>query len=171
MPVFGSVVLALDESVPTPVDILDEHGEPSGAKFILNTLPRAKSEQLLRPVVQRTRRLDNQSSDEAMNKAETEVKKFKLESALLAIHDTVEVKVNMVGATAVEKYAKYFPGLKSGDCVALDGKWSEEFGRLFLADRPDIMELAIDAYRRMNTVKAEEKAAIDQGKGTASLDG
>jgi len=163
--VLGRTVLKLEDSPAREIALHNADGEPiKGVSVWLRLLPKALSEQLIRPAMRKARGKDEDVAEEAISR-------WMREHTAKALVDTRGFEWGFDDQGAVDIYVAFFPGLKAGEVVSLDGKWTEDLKARFLIDNPAVVALLIDAYKRLATVGAEEKREEDEGKGPASRDG
>lgn len=165
MAVLGRTVTRLEDSPAREIALHNSDGEPiKGASVLLRLLPRALSEQLIRPAMRKARGKDEDQAEEAISR-------WMREHTAKALVDTVGFEWGFDDAGAVAIYQEFFPGLKVGEVVCFDGHWTDGLKARFLADHPAIVALLIDAYKRLAAVGAEEKREEYEGKGGTSQAG
>lgn len=165
MAVLGRTVLKLEDSPAREIALHNADGEPiRGVSVLLRLLPRALSEQLIRPAMRKARGKDEDAAEEAISR-------WMRETAAKALVDSRGFEWGFDDPGSVAVYAPFFPGLKVGEVVEFDGKWTEELKARFFADHPAVVALLIDAYKRLAQVGAHEKAEEYEGKGGPSPDG
>jgi hypothetical protein len=156
VPVLGRTVTRLEDSPAREIALHNSDGEPiKGVSVSLRLLPRALSEQLIRPAMRKARGKDEDQAEEAISR-------WMREHTAKALVDTKEFGWGFDDAGAVEVYSPFFPGLKPGDVVTFDGKWTEDLKARFFLDNPAVVALFIDAYKRLAAIGAEEKREEDE---------
>lgn len=162
MAVLGRTVTRLEDSPPREVALHNADGEPiKGVSVSLRLLPRALSEQLIRPAMRKARGKDVEATEEAISQ-------WMREMTAKALVDTTGFEWGFDDEGAVKAYEGLLPGLRVGDVVSLDGKWSEGLKAKFFADHPAVVALLVDAYKRLAQIGAEERREEDEGKGGTS---
>lgn len=165
MAVLGRTVTRLEDSPAREIALHNSDGEHiKGVSVLLRLLPRALSEQLLRPAMRKARGKDEDQAEEAISR-------WMREHTAKALVDSKGFEWGFDDAGAVEVYGAFFPGLKVGEVVCFDGKWTEDLKARFFVDNPAVVALLIDAYKRLAQIGAEEKREEDEGKGSRSLGG
>lgn len=159
MAVLGRTVTRLEDSPPREIPLHNSDGEPiKGASVLLRLLPRALSEQLIRPAMRKARGKDEDQAEEAISR-------WMREHTAKALVDSVGFEWGFDDEGAVAAYSPFFPGLKVGEVVCFDGHWSEALKEKFFADHPAVVALLIDAYKRLAAIGAEEKREEYEKKG------
>jgi len=160
--VLGRTVTRLEDSPPREVALHNADGEPiKGVSVSLRLLPRALSEQLIRPAMRKARGKDEDQAEEAISR-------WMREHTAKALVDTKGFEWGFDDEGAVAAYESFLPGLKVGQVVSLDAQWSEGLKAKFFADHPAVVALLVDAYKRLAQIGAEERREEDEGKDRTS---
>lgn len=150
-------VFRLEDSPPREIALHDSDGDPLGCVAVLRLLPRALSERLIRPAMQKSRGKDIDQAEEAISR-------WMREHTAKALADTKGLMAIFEDPDSVDAYSSFFPGLKAGEAVSLNGKWSEEFKARFFQDHPEVVLMLVDAYKRLAKVGTEERLEDDEKK-------
>lgn len=162
MAVLGRTVTRLEDSPAREIALHNADGEPiKGVSVWLRLLPKALSEQLIRPAMRKARGKDEDQAEEAISR-------WMREHTARALLDTKGFEWGFDDQGAVDLYVPFFPALKAGDVVSFDGKWTEDLKARFFLDNPAVVALLVDAYKRLAQIGAEERREEDEGKGGTS---
>lgn len=161
------VVHSVEESKPQRVPLLDHAGEPLGADVFLRVLPKDVKSKLAGPVQDRKTLLEKNDTAENRKRLEAALEKWQTDLLLAAFVDSEGVGVDILGEASASAYAPFFPGVKDGDYVVCDGKWTEDLKRRVFGDRPDFAALVLAAHLRLEAIDAGEQKEIEAGKEPA----
>lgn len=158
MAVLGRTVTSLEDSPAREIALHNSDGEPiKGVSVFLRLLPRPMSEKLIRPAMRKARGKDEDAAEEAISR-------WMREHTAKALVNTKEFGWGFDDQGAVDAYSPHFPGLKVGDVVTFDGKWSDSLKEKFFTDNPAVVALFVDAYKRLAQIGSQDRREEDEGK-------
>lgn len=166
MPLLGKSVLNIEDSPSEKIELHDSDGKVLKGMFaVMRLLPKAITEKLTKPVKRKARKADDDETEES-------VELFFRQHIGLSLVDTVGVEWSFLDKGMVAMFSPFIPGLRPGVPVALDGAWSKgEFKDLFLQHHPQVVQVFLDAYKRLAQIGADAERTEEEGKESASPTG